>query len=200
MSVDQRQAITEEIEKHFEELGEIHFDVHQREVFIDLLTGKDIQYCLETGFCSGTSSATILSVCKPKKMICVDNGSHHNFSASNGEKLKNQYNFELVVGSSVDVLTPQFLDEKFPNGIDFYHVDGGHEGEVPRKDLDAVINHLNDDFIIVVDDYLSEIYNAPDVIEAVNGFVEENSFDLGLVTTTSGKGMAVIRNKANSSL
>ena len=76
--------ITEEIEKHWEEFGVYHFDVPQREVFIDLLMGKDIQYCLETGFCSGTSSATILSICKPKKMICVDNGSHPHFSLRNG--------------------------------------------------------------------------------------------------------------------
>ena len=48
-----------------------HFDLDQRDFFIDLLLKLKPSYCLETGFCTGTSSATVLGTVNPKKMISI---------------------------------------------------------------------------------------------------------------------------------
>ena len=62
-------------------------------------------------------------------------------------KLTGKYNFKLVVGDSTRILNKEFMEEEFPNGIDFYHVDGGHDGPVPFLDLHACLDYLNDERI-----------------------------------------------------
>jgi len=107
-------------------------------------------------------------------------------------KLTAQYNFKLVVGDSTQILNKEFMEEEFPNGIDFYHVDGGHDGPVPFLDLHACLDYLNDDFLIIVDDYHSRVCPLPDVDAAVDTFIQQTNFKMELVTTESGKGMAFI--------
>jgi len=166
-----------------------HFDEQQRDLFIKTLHDRNIKYCLETGFASGTSSATILATTKPDKMISVSMASNDMEVAT---KLTDHYNFKLVVGDSTQILNKEFMDEEFPNGIDFYHVDGGHEGIVPLRDLQACLDHLNDDFLIIVDDYHSKICPLPVVDAAVDIFIQQTKFKMEPIVTESGKGMAFI--------
>jgi len=166
-----------------------HFDFDQRDLFIRTLHNREIKYYLETGFCTGSSSATVLATTKPDKAISVGL-AHNNMEVA--KKLSEQYNFNLIVGDSTQVLTPEFMEREFPNGIDLYFVDGGHEGQVPLLDLMICVEHLNDDFLIIVDDYYSKMCPLPDVDKAVDFFVEHIGFNLQKVTTESGKGMAFI--------
>ena len=166
-----------------------HFDKQQRDVFVKALYGKNIKYCLETGFCTGSSSSTVLATTKPEKMISVGLAANNMEVAAN---LTNKYNFKLVVGDSTQILNKEFMDEEFPNGIDFYHVDGGHEGLIPLLDLQACLDYLNEEFLIIVDDYQSKICPLPDVNTAVNDFIEQTKFKMEFVSTESGKGMAFI--------
>ena len=166
-----------------------HFDEQQRDLFIETLYGRDVKYCLETGFCTGASSTTVLATVKPEKMISV--GLDHNNMKIAGQ-LTDQYNFQLVVGDSTRILNDEFMNKEFPNGIDFYHVDGGHEGPVPLHDLNACVDYLNDNFLIIVDDFHSKICPLPDVDAAVETFIQKTNFKLKPVTTESGKGMAFI--------
>ena len=166
-----------------------HFDEQQRDLFIKTFHGRNIKYCLETGFCTGSSSATILATTKPDKMISVGMSSNNMEVAT---KLTGKYNFNLVVGDSTQVLNKEFMDEVFRNGIDFYHVDGGHEGLVPLLDLQACLDHLNDDFLIIVDDYHSKVCPLPDVDAAVDAFIRQTKFKMEPIVTESGKGMAFI--------
>ena len=161
-----------------------HFDEQQRDIFIGALYNRNIKNCLETGFASGTSSAT-----KPDKMVSVSLAFNDMEVAT---KLTNQYNFKLVVGDSTQILNKEFMDEEFPNGIDFYHVDGGHEGSVPFLDLQVCLDHLNDNFLIIVDDYHSKQCPLPDVDAAVDAFIQQTKFKMEPIVTESGKGMAFI--------
>ena len=82
-----RNNIIEEIKENWRQQ---HFDEEQRDYFIDLLLKINPQHCLETGFCTGTSSATILASCKPKKMISIGLSYNDLEVAAN---LEEKYNF-----------------------------------------------------------------------------------------------------------
>ena len=166
-----------------------HFDLDQRDFFIDLLLKLKPSYCLETGFCTGTSSATVLGTVNPKKMISI--GLEYN-SLEIAKKLEDQYNFTLIQGDSTKVLTSEFFETEFPNGIDFYHVDGGHTLDIAFKDLENAYSTMNEGSFIVVDDYHSEICPIEGVNRAVDSFVEKNSLRMEKISTDSGKGMALI--------
>lgn len=182
--------IEENILKEIEENWvDQHYDKQQRDVFVKTLRDRNIKYCLETGFCAGASSATVLATTKPDKMVSVGLAANNMEVAT---KLTGQYNFKLVVGDSTQILNKEFMEEEFPNGIDFYHVDGGHDGLVPLLDLQVCLEHLNDDFLIIVDDYNSKLCPLPDVEDAVDTFIQQTKFKMELVTTESGKGMAFI--------
>ena len=183
-----KEKIVEEINKNWILR---HFDEQQRDVFIEILSDRKIKYCLETGFCTGASSSTVLAITKPEKMISVSL-SHNNRSIA--DSLSSEYNFNLIEGDSSKILNSEFMEKEFPNGIDFFHVDGGHEGNVPLHDMVSSVNHLNDNFMIIVDDYKSKVCPSPDVDRAVDYFVEQTKFKNKFIATESGKGMAVITN------
>lgn len=166
-----------------------HFDIDQRDYFIDLLLKIRPEYCLEIGFCSGTSSVTVLGTVNPKKMISV--GLAHN-DLDIARRLEDRYNFALIQGDSTKVLTSEFFKTEFPNGVDFYHVDGGHSFEIAFKDLENAYPFMNKEATIVVDDYHSQICPCDGVNRAVDTFVQKNSLTMERVSTNSGKGMALI--------
>jgi predicted O-methyltransferase YrrM len=181
-----KDQILNEISKNWKQK---HFNTEQRDIFVDLLMELKPSYCLETGFCTGASSATILGASNPKKLISV--GLEHN-SLEVAEKLEHNYNFKLVQGDSTKILTSEFFEREFANGIDFYHVDGGHSYQVALKDLENAYPFMNKDSIIVVDDYRSKICPIQGVNDAVDFFVQKNSLNMEWVYTKKGKGMAVI--------
>jgi predicted O-methyltransferase YrrM len=178
--------IKEEISKNWKER---HFDLDQRDFFIDLLLKIKPKYCLETGFCTGTSSLTVLATVKPKKMISV---SLERNDLDVAKKLQDDYNFSLIEGDSTNILTSEFFQKEFPDGIDFYHVDGGHTFEVALKDLESAYPFMNDGATIIVDDYHSQVCPCEDVNRAVDSFVEAKSLTMEKISTNSGKGMALI--------
>lgn len=178
--------IIKEIDKNWVQQ---HFDFDQRDFFIELLNGRNVEYCLETGFCTGSSSTTTLAICNPKKMISIGM-AYNNMDVA--KALEANYNFELLVENSLRTLNDDFFEKEFPHGIDFYFVDGGHEAPVPLHDLGSSIKYLNDDFIIIVDDYHSQSCPLPDVDSAVDVFIQDTKFSMEPILTNSGKGMAII--------
>ena len=179
-------TIEEEINKNW---VQGHFDFDQRDYFIELLTRHKPKYCLETGFCGGTSSITICASSKPEKMISISL-ARNNMETANA--LKDTYNFRLIEGDSTKVLIDKFFETEYENGIDFYHVDGGHTYEIVKHDLVSAYNYMNDNSIIIVDDYHSNVCNLPEVVMAVDEFAKENNLKVEQIRTDSGKGMAKI--------
>jgi|AntAceMinimDraft_18_1070375.scaffolds.fasta_scaffold06214_2 predicted O-methyltransferase YrrM len=167
-----------------------HFSEDQRDFFIDLLLDLKPEYCLETGFASGTSSATVLATCKPKKMISVSLANNAMNIASNLEK---EYNFKLIIDNSIKILQNSFFEKEFTEGIDFYFVDGGHSYNETKNDLNSGFPYMNPDSIIIVDDYYSKVCHIDAVIKAVDEFVKKHSLNIELINTPDGKGMALIK-------
>jgi predicted O-methyltransferase YrrM len=182
------------IEDIKEEIAQIwvekHFSIPQRDFMINLLVLLKPSYCFETGFCTGSSSATISAACSPIKLISV---SLADSNMDVAEKLKQQYAFDLIEGDSTSVLTPEFFEKEYPEGIDFFHVDGGHEYNVALSDLESAFPYMNEGSIMLVDDYHSKVCPLPSVDRAVDDFVAKNNLNMERVNTEDGKGMAVIR-------
>lgn len=123
---------------------------------------------LEIGFNLGYSMKLILdtltndSLIYPKNIIIFDicegtnngRGGGHNYVKKNFNILKNAYpdiNIVLVEGDSVETVKPYLtkLNIKF----DFIEIDGFHEREHPKKDIENTIDFLNIGGIIYIDDY-----------------------------------------------
>jgi predicted O-methyltransferase YrrM len=173
-------------------IGRKNISTKSKEIFfIDLLFDLRPNYCLETGFATGTSSATILAASRPKKMICVSLSSNLKRVA---DRLEEDYHFKLIEDGSQTLLTDEFFEKEFGGKIDFYHVDGAHNYSVVKMDLAVATKHLRKDGIMIVDDYKSKMSPTPDVDRAVEDFMLLNSedFSLDFKDTKSGKGMAVI--------
>ena len=107
--------------------------------------------------------------------------------------MEKQYAFGLIQGDSTAVLTPEFFEKEYPEGIDFFHVDGGHEYNVALSDLENAFPYMNEGSIMLVDDYHSKMCPLESVDRAVDDFVAKNNLNMERVNTEDGKGMAVIR-------
>lgn len=166
-----------------------HFDKEQRDFFINLLLDLKPKYCLETGFETGTSSTTILASSKPKKLISVSKGANMKVA----EKLEENYNFKLIKGDSTKILTAEFFKKEYPNGIDFYHVDGGHTFQVAKADLDNAYPYMNKGSIIIIDDFYSKVCSLIAVNKAVETFSKEQNKKIEKIQLPAGKGMALIK-------
>jgi len=167
-----------------------HFSLDQRDFFIDLLLKLKPSYCLETGFCTGSSSATILGTCNPNKLISVGLAFNNLEVAKN---LEEQYSFKLIQGNSISILNSEFFKSEYPEGIDFYHVDGGHEYAVALADLDNALPSMNKGSVIIVDDYHSEACPLPTVEQAVDEFVKSHNLNMEKISIGDRKGMALIQ-------
>jgi len=177
-----------------EEIAQIwverHFSIPQRNFMIDLLVELKPSYCLETGFCTGSSSATISAACLPTKLVSVGL-AYNNLDVA--KKLEEQYAFNFIQGDSTSILTSEFFEKEYPEGIDFFHVDGGHEYHVALSDLEKAFPYMNEGAVILVDDYHSQMCPLESVDRAVDDFVAKNNLNMKRVNTEDGKGMAVIR-------
>ena len=109
------------------------------------------------------------------------------------KKLEEQYAFNFIQGDSISILTSEFFEKEYPKGIDFFHVDGGHEYHVALSDLEKAFPYMNEGAVILVDDYHSKMCPLESVDRAVDDFVGKNNLNMKRVNTEDGKGMAVIR-------
>jgi len=176
-----------------------HLNSTERDFLIDMLEESTPAYCLETGTSTGRSSVTILCAANPKKHISlelnldlVSGGS----SRAHIANLMNSFeNFLCVEGDSRSILNKGFFDREYPNGVDFYFVDGGHTFEVCLSDMKLAWPYINKDGLMIVDDYRS---GPPDgchiqsVNDAVHEFAKTQSANF-IRWNGNGKGCAVFR-------
>ena len=169
-----------------------HLNEAQRIFLTSLLAKKKPSFCLEIGFCTGRSALTILEAALPAKLISIDKEPNRRSANS---ILEAYPNLRLVIGDTLEILTPEFLKAEFPKGIDFAFIDGGHTFTEAFHDISASWKSLKKNGVMVVDDYHS---CEPDgcILEGVNRAVDtflENEKAAKLeVWHENGKGFAVI--------
>ena len=173
-----------------------HFNEDQRDYFISLLKELNPKTALELGWASGRSCITILTAGNPEKMLSVDINLDYMKARSHADLMVKDFdNLNIIEGDSNTVLTPEFLNEEFPEGIDFIFVDGCHDYKCAKGDCNKSYTHLKKGGIMVVDDYNSGPPNgwfSAEVNKGVNEFAKENnlSFDRWNI---KGKGFAIFK-------
>lgn len=175
-----------------------HFNFDQAKLFYHLANKLNPQYVLETGFCTGRSAASILLSCKPKKFISID--INLDYIKPNGriyaKKLIDTFScFQIIENGSSQVLTDDFFNQNFPDGIDWATIDGDHSYTGCYFDLKAISKRLNNNGIIIIDDYKSGPPNGvclPEVTSAVDDFLVKNQNFIKTAWNKEGKGFAIL--------
>ncbi len=171
-----------------------HLSVEQRDWFIDFFIKNSPKYCLEIGFAGGRHTSTLLHSTIPEKLVSVD----INFDYGDGriyvDKLKNKFeNIEFYEANSNMLLTTEFIESIFPNGIDYAFVDGGHTYSECMLDMENCWKFINENGVMLVDDYQSGGpvgVSIADVDKAVDEFAEKYAIHFDKVKLSDGKGMA----------
>lgn len=175
-----------------------HFNFDQANFFCNLLPVIRPKYILETGFCTGRSAVSILLSHKPIKFISID--INLDYISPEGrifaKKLTENFKcFQIIEADSRNILNKTFFKTHFPNGIDWITIDGGHSFEECYNDLDRSSEFLNQNGIIIVDDYKSGPPNGgtiETVTNAVDAFVKKNKQFNKLEWYNKGKGFAIL--------
>lgn len=186
--------LKQQIEKLWYKDG--HMNINQRDFIIELLTKLKPKYCIETGFATGRSSVSILESAKPTKLISIDIDLDYMGARNHADLLLDKYpNYDIIEGNSKEILTKDFFDTNFSEGIDFAFIDGDHTYNGAINDMEKIYRHINKGGIMVVDDYYSgspDGCSIPDVNRAVNNFCSNHNIKVEK-WNKNGKGFAIIK-------
>jgi len=180
-----------------------HLNNDQAKVIMQLSKEQKPKYCLETGFCTGRSALSVILGNKDniEKFITIDiNFDYMPFGKSMLKKFESDCSFfRGIENNSKEILTKEFLDKEFPNGIDWFTVDGDHSYVGCTRDLQSALPYMNKNSIIIVDDYNSGPPNGhsiPVVTKACDDFYKENSDKVSIEKWNKlGKGLCIFRVK-----
>jgi len=177
-----------------------HFNLDQADLVKDLVNTHNPEYVLETGFCTGRSASVVLTNAKNlKKMISIDiNFDYIKPAGRKYQKLliDNFSTFSTIEKPSNIVLNNNFLVNEFPNGIDWFTVDGDHSYQGCLFDLNSVYKHMNKNGIIIIDDYKSGPPNGcyiPAVTNACDDFHKEHPTIEKQEWNNKGKGFCIFK-------
>ena len=171
-----------------------HFNLDQRDYFIEILGKLNPKSVLEIGFASGRSCITALVATQPRRMVSLDIDLDYIGARKHAQLLEDDFpNLKIIEGDSGKILNKQFFNNYFADGVDFAFVDGGHSYKDTKTDCENVYPHLNQGGMMVVDDYKSGPPNGcelPSVTIAVNHFARENNLSFE-IWNVKGKGFAI---------
>lgn len=135
-----------------------HWSESQYQYVKELVESNQPVYCLETGFCTGRSAFSVLnSFDGIKTFITIDIKFDYN---PEGRKYKGLFEkeykyFKAIENNSQKVLNKKFFATEYPNGIDWFTVDGGHTKAICSSDIENALPYMNKGGIILIDDYKS---------------------------------------------
>lgn len=180
-----------------------HLNEDQAELLQELSLERKPKYCLETGFCTGRSSLSVIRGNEDiiEKFITIDiNFDYWSPSREFLGKFESEYSFYRgIEDNSAKVLTEEFFNLEYPNGIDWFTVDGDHSYGGCKNDLETALPYMNKNSIIIVDDYESGEPNGcsiPAVTNACDDFYKENSDKVSREKwNVEGKGFCIFRVK-----
>jgi len=85
-------------------------------------------------------------------------------------------NIRIIQGNSNEVLKKISLNE-----IDYVFLDGGHKYETVRNDLNSLSKIINNNGIILCDDY--NLTYAPGIKQAIDEYVDKNNYNLKILNS-----------------
>jgi predicted O-methyltransferase YrrM len=116
------------------------------------LTNKSNINVLEIGFNAGHSADIFLQNNKDLKLLSFDLGTHPYVSTAK-EYIDNTYpnRHTLILGDSQQTI-PIYLESNKDKKFDVIFIDGGHDYEIARSDLENCFHLAHKDTIIALDD------------------------------------------------
>lgn len=121
---------------------------------------KNINHVLEIGV-HGGHSLFIMLLANPKlKITCIDlcEFSHVQDCLLYLSSIFTECTIQFYKGSSIDIL-PNITDNLIKNKIDFSHIDGNHDCNIIKMEMDIILNILEKNNFILFDDISGYLYN-----------------------------------------
>ena len=184
------------LKKYWCERG--HFNKDQFVFMNRLVMQKKPKYCLETGFCTGRSALCVLyGNSDIKKFINIDiNYDYFREGRIMLKKFQERWKiFKGIESRSQSILTDEFFKYEYPNGIDWFTVDGDHTYKGCYNDIEKALPYMNEGGIIIVDDYMSGPPNGckiPEVTRACDDINRKYGDKLDMESwNKKGKGFCI---------
>ena len=152
-------------------------------------------YILELGMGTGRATFTILeSNKKLNRLISIDekfNGIKYNYR----KLLTNIYKKKLITLESTTqklFRNNDFFTRYYPKGIDLVYMDSDETYQGIIHDLHKVSPYINDNGLIIINNYESEKKYKPELINAVDFFVQMNNMYELKTWKKKGYGYAIL--------
>lgn len=143
----------------------------------------------EVGVATGDFSADILEFVEPKKLYLIDAWEmkgHPNYGPEGHSKTRRRFANEIESGQvkMLRGLSWEMLGSLDDHSLDWVYIDAAHDFESVRRDLEVAKKKLAPDGIISGHDYTrwGKRGRRFGVLEAVNRFCIENSYELLAIT------------------
>jgi predicted O-methyltransferase YrrM len=115
-------------------------------------TKQHIEHELEIGFNAGHSADTMLRANKNLSLVSFDLGCHGYVQpAADYIQFLHPGRHELILGDSTQTL-PLYIEANPDKKFDLLFIDGGHDYEVAKADMENCLKLAHSDSIIVMDD------------------------------------------------
>jgi len=163
---DYHQLIAQRVKEHSEKLG-----------------GRLIDY-IEVGTFTGNSAEAVLSTCKIRRAVLIDNfslawqGKTQSKEMVESRLAKYEGLFEVIKGDGRQVVPK--LNEQFDIGF----VDGDHEEDSCRIDMTNILPLLRQDGIMFVHDVGNQSFTY--LMPVVGAFVRDNNLTMKLHNVSDG--------------
>ena len=162
---------------------------------IQLTKSSNIKNILEIGFNAGHSAEVFLHNNNHIKLTSFDLGSHayvHHAKEYIDAAFPNRH--DLVLGDST-VTLPEFIKHKTGTTFDVIFVDGGHDYEVAKADLENCFHLSHKHTIVILDDTMytqgwDQLYTIGPTKTWVEHLQEKKIFELGRRDYSIGRGMS----------
>ena len=110
--------------------------------------------------------------------------------------------FKAIESSSLLILTDNFFKKEFPEGIDWFTVDGDHTYKGCCNDIEKAMPYMNEGGIIIIDDYNSGPPNGcsiPEVTKACDDMYLKYKEKLERdIWNEKGKGFCIFKIRPNA--
>ena len=177
-----------------------HFNEDQYKYVRELIKKENPKYCLETGFCTGRSALSVLHENTGiEKFINIDiNYNYFPEGMDMLKKFKEKWKkFKAIESSSLLILNNDFFKKEYPNGLDWFTVDGDHSYVGCVNDIEKALPYMNKGGVIIIDDYMSGPPNGcriPEVTRACDDIYKKYGSKLErTIWNKEGKGFCIFK-------